>query len=226
MKINFYGATILLSEKSDGNMKNNGENILKFLRNSGLPDVAPYVARLNHGNKVGIVPTFQRESPPECDSLITNKRGIMLGVGFADCPTVFVIDPYHMAYGIAHCGWKGLKAGVIGNMLGAMKLEYNTDASKCFAYVGPGIEQACYEIGPEVAKEFAMVRTFDGKHFLNLRETILRDLGMNGIGLTSYTIDCTFCDIAPSGEHKYFSGRRDKLPLEELKTNMAFIVIQ
>lgn len=229
MKIDsFYGATVLFSEKSDGDMRQSEENVRTYLKNAGMKNEQRYVtAKLEHDRHVAII---KADTPtaisPKADALVTNVRGIILGVGYADCPPVVVVDPEHWAYAIAHCGWKGLERGVLSALIDTMTLEYGTNGARCFALIGPGIEQACYPVDADVASKFPpkFVTRLDGKFFPNLREIVMAQLRANGVTYIQSIIDCTACDIAVSGKPKYFSGRRDKL--DPVETNMAFMTIR
>jgi YfiH family protein len=243
MKLEFYGAKIFLSEKADGDMrigpgvgesnKITADRQQNFVHDHGGVHFDTFcVAGLVHGADVAEEnERFMNStwiSVKGCDAMVTNRRGTVLGVGYADCPTVFIVDPKHHAVGIAHCGWKGLAKGILGNTLTTMRLEYGTEPHQAFAYVGPGIEHRCYEVGKEVYEQFKS--TFgsesarpDGKWHLDLREVITKQLNMNGLRWIQYNTDCTFCELAPSGHHKYFSGRRHEH--DPLQTNMAFITL-
>ena len=48
---------------------------------------------------------------------------------------------------MAHCGWRGLAAGIVARAADAVEAEA--------AAIGPGIGPCCYEVGDEVLAEFA-----------------------------------------------------------------------
>ena len=52
--------------------------------------------------------------------------------------------------GAAHCGWRGLAAGVLANTIEAMQ----TPASDLIAWFGPAISQAAFEVGDDVRDAF------------------------------------------------------------------------
>lgn len=245
MKIeSFFGATIVMSQKIDGDMRIGsglGEDNAAvaarhrelIARTGVLPNLI-VCASLLHGNSIGSENALfddPREYPDwvsraGTDGLVTNKPGIMLAVGYADCLPVVVYDPVHHAVGVAHCGWKGLASGVLGHLIASMKLQYGTMPQTCRAFVGPGIERSCYEVRRDVFERFypfgPVIITGEPFH-LDLRAIIVRQLAQNGITMVKLDASCTFCDIAPSGDHSYFSGRRDKT--EPPKTNMCFVAL-
>jgi hypothetical protein len=52
--------------------------------------------------------------------------------------------------GAVHAGWRGLQAGVIQSALATMK----SPSQQLMAWIGPGISQACFEVGDKVRAAF------------------------------------------------------------------------
>src|SRR6202007_1533461 len=50
---------------------------------------------------------WRREDNPKADALVTDKRGIALGILTADCTPVLFADPGASVIGAAHAGWRG-----------------------------------------------------------------------------------------------------------------------
>jgi YfiH family protein len=88
------------------------------------------------------------------DGLITNQRGVSLFATFADCYPIVLWDPVKRAAGLAHAGWRGTAAGVVGAAVEAMHGEYGSAPEDIRAGIGPGICGRCYEVGAEVAEQF------------------------------------------------------------------------
>lgn len=95
----------------------------------------------------------------DIDGLITNVPGIILGTFHADCPPVYFVDPVHKAIGLSHSGWKGTRGKISAITLDKMKENYGTKAHDCICAIGPSICGECYEIGEDVATEFAKAFT-------------------------------------------------------------------
>ncbi len=85
----------------------------------------------------------------EADALWTERSGLPLAVFTADCYGVVLRAPG--AVGIAHAGWRGVEAGVVGALRDTMTRAGHSPVS---AFVGPGIGSCCFEVGPEVAERF------------------------------------------------------------------------
>jgi len=72
----------------------------------------------------------------------------------ADCPLIIVYDPANHAFGLAHAGWRGTLHKIARKLLRKMNQEFNSDPRQMTAGIGPAICQNCYEVGPEVARQF------------------------------------------------------------------------
>jgi hypothetical protein len=88
------------------------------------------------------------------DGLITNVRGVLLGVKVADCYPVIVADRKHKAVGVFHAGWRGTVQRIVEKGVGEMRRQFGCDPRDLVAAIGPGIGGCCYEIGEEVENEF------------------------------------------------------------------------
>ncbi|WP_026515941.1 peptidoglycan editing factor PgeF [Butyrivibrio sp. MC2021] len=95
----------------------------------------------------------------DIDGLVTNVPGIILGTFHADCPPIYFVDPVNRAIGLSHSGWKGTRGNIAAVTLEKMRDNYGTAASDCICAIGPSICGDCYEIGEDVAQEFATAYT-------------------------------------------------------------------
>ncbi|KFI57803.1 polyphenol oxidase family protein [Bifidobacterium choerinum] len=89
----------------------------------------------------------------EGDAQVTTKTGIALGVFAADCLPVLLADPVAGVIAAAHCGRKGLMAGVVAETVEMMKHK-GADPAHILATLGPAICGDCYEVGDEIADAF------------------------------------------------------------------------
>ena len=67
------------------------------IRNAiGMGDWPLFTAQQIHGNKIAVIDSCSHgpvgREFPGCDGLITNQRGIVLGVYVADCCAVYIVD--------------------------------------------------------------------------------------------------------------------------------------
>jgi YfiH family protein len=138
------------------------------------------------------------------DGLIENQTGIAIGVKTADCVPVLLADPVRRAVAAIHAGWRGTGGGIVAAAVRAMAAEFGTKASDIHAAIGPSIGVCCYEVGPEVAREFGVIAP--GHVHLDLRQLNARQLEAAGVRGEKISIssDCTRCMA------EYHSFRRDR----------------
>ncbi|MGI8937122.1 MAG: polyphenol oxidase family protein [Iamia sp.] len=97
-----------------------------------------------HGAEVVTVGAPGEGAGSQADAAVTAVPGAALAVTTADCvPVVLVADG---AVGVAHAGWRGLLAGVVGAAAQAMA---DLGHPPTQAVIGPSISPARYEFGPE-----------------------------------------------------------------------------
>jgi YfiH family protein len=121
---------------------------------------------------------------PGCDALVTDRPGLPLLGTFADCYPVLLLDPNRGALGLAHAGWRGAAAGVVGETVARLREEYGSRPADLIAGLGPGICGRCYEVGEEVAAAFPREHVSPGRegHFLlDIRSTLHGQLAAAGV---------------------------------------------
>jgi polyphenol oxidase len=141
----------------------------------------------------------------ESDVQVTASPDVTPLVLVADCLPLAVWAPGAVA--MAHCGWRGIVAGAVANAVEAVCRLGDTKPAEVHATLGPGIRGCCYEVGPEVRKQFegyAGALRNAGK--LDLAEAVREELercGVKGDRFADCEL-CTSCDPA-----RFFSHRRD-----------------
>lgn len=148
------------------------------------------------------------------DGLVTDERNVYLFGTFADCLPVFFYDQKLGVIGLAHAGWRGVVANIVGKMIDAMIREYGSDPLDVLAYIGPSINKCCFEIGDDIVDQF---RTFDvgegeliikddGGKFVDLHKIVINQLTSVGVGEKNIgkSDECTCCL-----QQKYSSYRRE-----------------
>ena len=94
------------------------------------------------------------DSIAKTDALITDEPGLPLLLCFADCTPILLLDPAPRAVGIAHGGWKGTVRRIAAKTVLRMQREFGTRPENVLAAIGPSIGPCCYEVGPEVERQF------------------------------------------------------------------------
>lgn len=158
----------------------------------------------------------------EVDALITDRPGLVLAAFYADCVPLLFVDPVHKAVGLAHSGWRGTAAGIGKRTLDAMGDAFGSRPEEILAAIGPSICGNCYEVGEEVAREFAVPWLPDaafpppvserenGKYSLDLwnaNARLLLEAGVRPEHLAVTDI-CTCCNPELLYSHRASGGRR------------------
>ncbi len=146
------------------------------------------------------------------DGLTTNEAGVLVAVKTADCVPLLLFDPEVGAVAAVHSGWRGTVANIAAAGVTALRERYGSRAEDLVAAMGPSIGGCCFEVGAEVAVEFAGLfperRDLDRKTRVDLREAVRRQLV--GVGVREERIDgegpCTCC-----GGVEFYSWRRDRV---------------
>ncbi len=88
---------------------------------------------------------------PHADALVTTTPGLVLSVLTADCAPILLADKEAGVIAAAHAGWKGAIGGVLESVVALMRRH---GARDIVAAIGPTIQQASYEVGPEFEATF------------------------------------------------------------------------
>ncbi|WP_375445790.1 peptidoglycan editing factor PgeF [uncultured Fibrella sp.] len=162
-----------------------------------------------HGTAVQVVTEAGRTTG--FDALITNVPGLAVGVTVADCTPVLIFDTRHRAVAAIHAGWRGTVGGIVTKALHEMRTQYGTQATDCLAYVGTCIDACSFEVGAEVASQFAENRTttdpVTGNVLVDLKQANADQL--RAFGLTDAQIDVSpYSTVLNNGD--YFSHRLER----------------
>jgi hypothetical protein len=159
-----------------------------------------------HGIRVVALPGI---SEVPADAVVAFTRGSVCAVLVADCLPVFLAGRDGRRVGVAHAGWRGLAAGVVEATVAALECE----PGELFAWLGPSIGPAAFEVGGEVRDAFlahdagsaiAFRAGREGRWFADLPALARRRLAGAGVGAVFGGELCTHSDPA-----RFYSYRRD-----------------
>ncbi len=123
-----------------------------------------------------------------CDALITDRSDVALAVRTADCLPVIGWDRARGGLGVAHAGWRGVKAGILSRWVGEL------GAQGLSVAIGPGIGSCCYEVGPEFEAWAApFLRREAERRFFDLKEAAIRQIREAGAERIVCASWCTAC---------------------------------
>jgi YfiH family protein len=170
-------------------------------RESVSPPKALATVKQVHGTDVRIA-----EQPGEQgtgDGLICCTPGLLVGVKTADCVPILLIDPEHHAVAAVHAGWRGTAAAIAGKAIGQMGETFGSNPAKIEAAIGPSIGGCCFEVGPEVAREFGPWPS-EAKTCLDLVRINTKQLQGAGVKKIYEGGLCTMCGTG------FYSFRRER----------------
>jgi YfiH family protein len=124
-------------------------------RDGATPEGKLTLIKQIHSTRVVDAATILGQQVIEGDALVTNRPGLAVAVKTADCFPILLADPVARVVAAIHAGWRGTAAGIVKTAIERMKELYGSDPRDILAAIGPGIEPCCFEVGPEVAREFA-----------------------------------------------------------------------
>ncbi|TET24518.1 MAG: peptidoglycan editing factor PgeF [Candidatus Cloacimonadota bacterium] len=91
---------------------------------------------------------------PVGDGLVSDTKGVFLGIFTADCVAVFLYSSVKHAVGVFHAGRKGVEKGICGKAIQIMCETYTINAGSIEALFGPSIGPCCYQVGREFEEKF------------------------------------------------------------------------
>jgi YfiH family protein len=168
---------------------------------------------------------------PHADAAVTRTPGVALGILTADCAPVLFADETAGVIGVAHAGWRGALDGILEAAVDAM-CGLGAVPGRINAALGPTIQKASYEVGPEFHARFMDAATANGGffedaprdgHFLfdlpGFLERRLENLGLAAVE--------TFPDDTCADEKRFFSYRRaTRLGEKDYGRGLAAILIR
>lgn len=185
------------------------ENRRRLLASLGFQPGQLASTRQVHGSEVLVVDQPGRYDG--FDALITAQPGIILSVSVADCTPVLVCDPETKAIAAIHAGWRGTVGGIVSKAIAMMKSRFNTNPSKCYAFIGACIDECSFEVDADVADHFIA----DFKRWDELARKFFIDLkAANQQQLLDAGIPTDHIEVSPFStvlhNEDYFSHRKER----------------
>jgi YfiH family protein len=137
---------------------------------------------------------------PEADGLVSDRPGAAIAVSVADCLPLLAFDAERAVVGVAHCGWRGVAAGIVERFVESLR-DLGAGGRTRFV-IGAGIGVCCYEVGPDLLEAFApdevarFAAAAAGKARFDLKRATAGRLTGCGVQPRSISIDktCTSCN--------------------------------
>jgi hypothetical protein len=177
----------------------------KMLREQLKLPAEPCWINQTHGTQTVIL---EQDVSRDADAAVTRVAGTIAVVMTADCLPILLCNRAGSEVGAIHAGWRGLQAGVVQSALAMM----NSPNHQLMAWIGPGISQACFEVGDEVRTAFIDsmpdAQTFFSANrrghwqcdLAGLAEQVLKAQGVGEVGRDAH---CSYRDA-----DRFYSYRR------------------
>jgi polyphenol oxidase len=146
-------ASLNLGGSTQDAPENVSENNRRFFEALGVPLDIVAKSHQIHGSEILKVSEPGRYTG--YDALITSVPNVQLAVTIADCTPILLFDPVGKAVAAIHAGWRGTVAEIVRKTVESMQKEFETNPAHCVAYVGTCIDDCSFEVGEEVAENFA-----------------------------------------------------------------------
>lgn len=165
----------------------------------------------------------------ECDGIVTNQQGILIGIGVADCAPILLYAPVKRVVAALHAGWKGSAGNIVQKGVEALCNCFGTEPGGILAAIGPSIGPCCYEVDTPVREAFekngiewesCTTPKGDGKWGLDLKEA--NRLQLMAAGVPEKQIE-TAADCVCCNPELFFSYRRDQ---GETGRHLGFIMLR
>ena len=181
-----------------------------------------------HSNKVHYISKKPKKRLTG-DSILTNKKGIALGILTADCAPIFIYDPINNLISATHAGWKGAYKKIISIILNEFK-KRGSKVENLIAVVGPCIGKNNYEVKKDFLKKFLNQDKSNkiffynrrNKTYFSLSEYIVNELKKKGVENVETIKKNTYLR-----KNNFFSARRSKKEkLDDYGRNISIIMIK
>ncbi len=146
----------------------------------------------------------------EGDALVSNRPGVRLAIRTADCLPILIADPRTRTVAAVHAGWRGVVSDIVSKTVHRMCEDFDSKPEDLIVAIGTGSGGCCFEVGPEVAVQFAPFfpeLDLTGRARVDLVETTCRQLRRNGVSeeQISSSALCSYCN-----PELFESYRRDR----------------
>ncbi|MBL41979.1 MAG: hypothetical protein CMM49_04875 [Rhodospirillaceae bacterium] len=135
----------------------NKQNVLKnrnqILKSLNIQNSKLYIPNQVHGNKVWMIENKNFNIKIYADALITNKKGIVLGILTADCAPLLIVDKNKKIIANVHCGWKGILNGIVENTIEKF-IDMGSEKKDLIAAIGPCISPKSYQVKNDFINKF------------------------------------------------------------------------
>ena len=199
------------------------ENLSRFAKAVGVSNTAFAYADQIHSSIVKRV--TKDYSCQACDGLVTNEKGITLGIKTADCVPILLFceggEKKENIISAVHAGWRGTCKNIVSAAISEMT-EMGAEIVNIKVAIGPSIKPCCYEVakdfydafcdsmGEDAARTFIKPSEKEGHFKADLVGINRYQLEENGILHQNIDVAslCTCCDPKEFYSHRRMGNTR------------------
>lgn len=211
----YHLASLNMGRREEDRPENLAENKRLMARVFGTDDEKIFTVSQVHSDRLVIIdgPDVLPEEikTQEADGIITDVKGISIGILTADCVPVLLFDREKKVAAAVHAGWKGTASKISARAVKIMIERYGSRPQDIIAAIGPAIGPCCYEVGEEVCaalgrKEGVAVQHGNKWHADLPKANMLQlqDAGVVNIDLSGI---CTSCRTGLFFSHRKEAGK-------------------
>lgn len=165
VKYHFFGKDCLIDPALQ-----NCSNLNKLLLQNGFKfEHEPVFVNQVHSAEVVVLNDIKKihtkDQRPKADAIVTNIKNLPIAIQTADCLPILLFDKINSVIAVVHAGWRGAKAGIIGNAINKM-IEIGADIKNIKAIIGPAIQQNSYQISEDFYQDFIADNSENKKFFI------------------------------------------------------------
>ncbi len=208
-------ASLNLGRREEDKVENLAENKRRVGAAFGVDEGNIFTVSQVHSDRIVVIdnPDIRPEEikSQEADGIITDIKGMAIGILTADCVPVLLFDRKKRVVAAVHAGWKGTASNISAKAVEIMMERFESRSQDIAAAIGPAIGPCCYEVGEEVVSAFGhregvAVRHGNKWHVdlpkANLLQ--LQDAGVTDIDLSNI---CTSCSTDLFFSHRKEMGK-------------------
>lgn len=202
------------------------ENFRRFCGANGLPFDSLVLTHQTHTANVAAVDEGycnqgRHRRLRDTDGLVTATPGLGLICFTADCVPLLLADPETGVVAAVHAGWRGTVNSIAAEAVKKMAA-LGAKPENILVAIGPSIGPCCFEVGPEVQKEFTdrfgkkipiVPSAREGHTMVDLwkaNSLVLEECGVAAEHIFTAGV-CTFCNHDDYYSHRYTNGLRGSL---------------
>lgn len=202
-----------MGRREEDTPENLAENKRRVAEAFGIDTQRIFTVSQVHSDRVIVIDkpdaTPEETKTRKADAVITNIKGITIGILTADCVPILLYDHRNGVIAAIHAGWKGTAQKIAKKTVNAMNERFGTEPQDITAAIGPAIGLCCYKVQDDVVMavghidkvtkpcEFHWCLDLAKANHLELEEAGVAEIDSSGL--------CTSCNF-----HLFYSHRKEK----------------